>query len=258
MPVIYFIIAFAATFFGALVGLGGGVIIKPMLDLISPFDALTISALSSLTVFAMTIVAILSNLKNGIVVDRKLWPVAVGGIAGGYVGKRVLTQFVAALANDAAAKGVQAILLGVLMIVVFILIKSKLKPIEKTHPISGLLIGFLLGLISSFLGIGGGPINVIVLVMLCGLDKKYAAFGSVFLIFASQGTKVVTLFLQGQAHLFLPAALIGLIPGAIVGAYFGSKFYRRMAAESVVAIFNIAVIALALLNFGVAYRSFFK
>ncbi len=258
MSVIYFMIAFAATFFGALVGLGGGVIIKPMLDLISPFDAMTISALSSLTVFFMTIIAIFSNLKNGITIDRKLWPVAVGGVVGGYLGKGLLTQFIAAMSSDAVAKGIQATLLGALMIVVFILMKSRLSPIEKSHSVSGFAIGLTLGLLSSFLGIGGGPLNVIALVMLCGLDKKYAAFGSVFLIFASQGTKVLTLFAQGQTHLFNSIALFGLIPGAIVGAYFGSKLYRRLAADVVVIIFSISVIALALLNFGVAYRSFFS
>ncbi len=257
MSVIYFIIAFAATFFGALVGLGGGVIIKPVLDLISPFDALTVSALSSLTVFSMTIIAIFSNLKNGIMVERKLWPVAAGGVVGGYVGKQLLTQFVLFLSDDAIAKGIQATLLGALMVVVFALMKSKLSPMTKSHPVGDFAIGISLGLLSSFLGIGGGPLNVITLVMLCGLDKKYAAFGSVFLIFASQGTKVLTLFLQGQSHLFIPSALVGLIPGAIFGAYFGSKLYRRLAADVVVIIFNISVVALALLNFGVAYRSFF-
>ena len=55
LTVIYGLIIIAATFLGAFVGLGGGVVIKPLLDLIgkSPIDV--VNFVSSCAVFAMSI-----------------------------------------------------------------------------------------------------------------------------------------------------------------------------------------------------------
>ncbi|HBG5346526.1 TPA: hypothetical protein KQG29_003979 [Clostridioides difficile] len=57
MNVILFSIAIFATIIGAITGIGGGVIIKPVLDLIWVFDITTISVLSSFTVLLMSIVS---------------------------------------------------------------------------------------------------------------------------------------------------------------------------------------------------------
>ncbi len=49
--IVYFLIILFATIVGAGAGMGGGVIIKPTLDLISDYNVVTISFLSSVTVF---------------------------------------------------------------------------------------------------------------------------------------------------------------------------------------------------------------
>lgn len=254
MILLYFVIAFIATLFGSLVGLGGGVIVKPALDILNQFDAATISALSSTTIFAMTIVSLSVNLKNGITIDKGLWWLAGGGVIGGYLGKMLFGYYLLAVGSDAVAKGIQAILLGLVMLLVLYLISRTFEPMRLSRPSTRILLGVVLGAISSFLGIGGGPLNVIFIAIFCGVDKKYAAFGSVFLIFASQGTKVLALLAQGQFHLFNLSALMGLIPGAIIGGYLGSLLYRRLSAEVIVNVFRIAIIILAIVNFAVAYR----
>ena len=55
---LYFLIAIGATTVGSLTGMGGGVIIKPLMDLLGGFDVETIGVLSSITVFAMSIVSV--------------------------------------------------------------------------------------------------------------------------------------------------------------------------------------------------------
>ncbi|HLQ75126.1 MAG TPA: sulfite exporter TauE/SafE family protein, partial [Alloiococcus sp.] len=55
---IYFAVGLIATIFGALAGLGGGVIIKPVLDLLGDYDVGTISVLSAATVFSMSVVSL--------------------------------------------------------------------------------------------------------------------------------------------------------------------------------------------------------
>ena len=56
--VIYFLIAIGATTVGSLTGMGGGVIIKPLMDVLHDFDVQTIGVISSLTVFSMSVVSI--------------------------------------------------------------------------------------------------------------------------------------------------------------------------------------------------------
>lgn len=57
MTAVYFLIALLATTAGAMTGMGGGVIIKPLLDLLGDYDAATIGVLSALTVFVMSLVS---------------------------------------------------------------------------------------------------------------------------------------------------------------------------------------------------------
>lgn len=63
IELIYFIIGLIATLIGSLAGLGGGIIIKPMLDLLGHFDVATITILSAATVFAMSIVSLTNYIK---------------------------------------------------------------------------------------------------------------------------------------------------------------------------------------------------
>ena len=54
--VIYSLVIVIATVLGAIAGLGGGVIIKPLFDLIGAHQASTIGFYSSVAVFTMCIV----------------------------------------------------------------------------------------------------------------------------------------------------------------------------------------------------------
>ena len=55
VAILYFFIALICTFAGAITGMGGGVVIKPVLDMLGDFDSASIGALSSITVLAMSI-----------------------------------------------------------------------------------------------------------------------------------------------------------------------------------------------------------
>ena len=56
MNIIYFLVGIIATTIGAISGIGGGVIIKPVLDTLGNYDISTISILSSFTRFLCQIV----------------------------------------------------------------------------------------------------------------------------------------------------------------------------------------------------------
>ena len=65
MYALFFIISFGASIIGAICGIGGGVIIKPVLDASGALLPGTINFLSGCTVLAMTCYSVLRNRLSG-------------------------------------------------------------------------------------------------------------------------------------------------------------------------------------------------
>ena len=87
---IYFLIIIFANTIGAISGMGGGVIIKPLLDAIGAHSLSAISFYSSIAVFTMAIVSTIKQLNNGIKVQ--LIPVltlSIGSVIGGFLGNEL-------------------------------------------------------------------------------------------------------------------------------------------------------------------------
>ena len=58
---IFLVVCFGASIVGAICGIGGGVIIKPVLDSFGVLDVTAISFLSGCTVLSMTTYSVLKN-----------------------------------------------------------------------------------------------------------------------------------------------------------------------------------------------------
>ena len=82
----YFIISLLASVAGAICGIGGGVIIKPTLDLFHLDSVATVSFLSGCTVLAMSCYSVTKSLRAGdSKVDLKLGtPLAIGAAVAVY------------------------------------------------------------------------------------------------------------------------------------------------------------------------------
>jgi uncharacterized membrane protein YfcA len=252
----YFFIAFFATSIGALAGLGGGVIIKPMLDLMNHYDLKTISALSAFTVFAMTCMSLFINTKKGLKIDTSLWYIALGGTLGGFLGKHFFSFFLAGVGDDALAKGFQSILLLLTMAAALVLTDLSLESKHLKNPFVYIATGLFLGTLSTFLGIGGGPLNVAILVTLFSMDRKYAVYSSVFIIFTSQGMRLGMMSILGDlGHLDLKM-LFMLIPGAIFGGLLGSRLYYKLHINQIMIVFNLTTISIIFLNIFNAWKFF--
>ena len=61
MSVVVFLVSFLASTVGAVCGIGGGVIIKPMLDLLHIGSVQTISFLSGCTVLSISSYSVIKN-----------------------------------------------------------------------------------------------------------------------------------------------------------------------------------------------------
>jgi len=84
---LYFLVIIFANTLGAISGMGGGVIIKPVLDFFALDSVATISFYATVAVFVMSLVSTQRQLKQGIHFDYKIasWLI-IGATAGGIVG----------------------------------------------------------------------------------------------------------------------------------------------------------------------------
>ncbi len=240
MGFILFLIALFATVLGSLVGLGGGIIIKPLLDLFN-MDILVIGSLSSLTILAMSIVSSAKHIYAKRINVRTV-NLAVGAMVGGVVGNVLLER----LATDPIfLRQLQSISLAIILIVILILMQLKklMKPVSLQNKVMIAIVGLILGIISSFLGIGGGPLNMIVLYLLFDLNAKDSAASSVFIIMFAQLTKL--LFIAPELNV---VHLMWMIPGGVAGGYLGAAYNRNLSDKTVTRVFNIVIFTMILIN----------
>lgn len=245
MELLYFLVALIATTLGSLAGIGGGVIIKPAMDFLGHYDLATISVVSTLTVLSMAIVATWKKVKGGYKPKKQIYYLAFGSIIGGVLGKFLFTYLLKIMAVPQAS-ALQATML--LIILLLVLIKKWLPTFHYDSHLSMILIGLGLGTLASFLGIGGGPINIMVLMMFLGMDIKESAVTSIVVILLSQLAKVVTLLISGGIIFSEIGIVVFMIPAAIAGALIGAKLHNLMTEKSLHTLFDIIVILLIILN----------
>lgn len=257
MEFVYLAVALLSTTIGAMSGLGGGVIIKPVLDAVAPFDAATIGLLSSFTVLSMAVVSTFKQYRAGIRFEgkRTLYIVA-GSIAGGIAGKFLFSLVRQSLDRGEMITAVQSAVLAILLILVLIYLLG--RNIRSFHIHHGAIIigaGFLLGLAAAFLGVGGGPFNVVLLTLLFSMDSRTAAVHSILIILFSQTSKLLTVLFTGGFGSYDLTALLFMIPGGIAGGIIGSWLNRHLKGETISVLFRIVVSLIILLNLFNLYRS---
>ncbi|MCR8744040.1 sulfite exporter TauE/SafE family protein [Romboutsia lituseburensis] len=280
MSIVYFLVGLVSTTVGAISGLGGGVIIKPVLDTLGNYSLPTIGVLSSFTVFSMSIVSLGKSLKNKVKLEgKKTICLATGSILGGFIGKYFFFIYLKVINNNIIAQKLQSIILFLLMFIVLLLYINekkinayKIKTKERKNNVYNLnddrnneygydlqnnikklmkffIYGIVLGSISSFLGIGGGPLNVVVLMYLLDMDVKKSAIHSIFIIFFSQGSKLLSILLGEGFGVYNLEVLIYMILGGVSGGFLGSYFSNKIDKNKVKNIFIFCMVIIIAFNF---------
>lgn len=244
MGIIYFIIVLAATTIGSIAGIGGGVLIKPILDALADFNLSTIGVLSSIAVLSMAVVSTARGFIDGIKIDKKLILLAIGAIAGGFAGKEIFDRLLIVI-DGSVMQIVQASMIALLMII--ILFKNKIPKVCIENVFAVLFVGFILGTLSSFLGIGGGPVNVAVIYLLLNMDIKKAAAGSIFIILLAQASKIGTIALSEGLSSYNLNMLWYMIPAGITGGLIGPYIQKKLNEKTVHYLFDITVIIVILI-----------
>lgn len=252
---LFLTVSFGASVVGAICGIGGGVIIKPALDLFHLASVSTISFLSGCTVLSMSLYNVSRSLASpGSAIDTKTGtPLALGAAAGGILGQNLFAAVRACFADPNAVGSVQAVCLFAVTFgtLIYTLNRRRVHTHRVTHPAACALIGLALGVMSSFLGIGGGPINLVVLAYFFSMPTKTAAQNSLYIILFSQIANLFATILAGSVPAFEPSTLALMVLGGIGGGMLGRTFNKRMDARAVDRLFiglMLVIMGISLFN----------
>jgi uncharacterized membrane protein YfcA len=244
-------IACLTSVIGSINGIGGGIIIKPVLDAFSGQGLAEINLLSGSTVFAMSLVSLLRSRDSGIKLEPKRGTaLAVGAVLGGVLGKLIFSVTLRFLTPAALPGIVQSLILLFLTLTVLLYLKKKksIRPRNIHNIPCCLLIGLLLGMVSAFLGIGGGPINIMVLSYFLSMNSKKAALHSLYTIFLSQGASFLLVFADGNVPRVDPVLVIVMITGGIGGGLIGSRIVKSLSDDQADRLFGIVLWLVMLLS----------
>lgn len=246
---LYFCVIVIANSIGAVSGMGGGVIIKPVLDFIGADSVASVSFYSTVAVFTMAIVSTLRQITAGVKLDwRKVILISSGAVIGGGLGNSLFEAFLKLFANEDHVKLIQIVITVVTLVLAFLYSEYGKKAYHFEQNSIFVLCGLFLGFLASFLGIGGGPINVSLLMLLFSMPIKEATIYSIATIFFSQLAKLVGIGL-GSGFLRFDLGMLGfVVPAAIIGGLLGAKLSQLMPADKVTRVFQGVIAVVLLIN----------
>jgi len=230
---------------GALLGLGGGVFLVPLLTLALGVPIRAAIAASLISVIATSSASATVNLDRGLV-NMRLGLVlelatSVGGLAGGltaaYLSPR---QLFYAFATTLAVMGVvMGLRSGRRNIIADLdadpgmlggrLVEAGAVYVYRVRRLAlGLVASLVAGAVSGLLGVGGGIVKVPFLNAFCGVPIRVAAGTSTFMIGVTAATSALIYFSRGDVVLPLTAAVaLGALPGSLLGAHLSDRFATR-------------------------------
>ena len=233
--ILFFVIAVLTTGIGAVVGMGGGVIMKPLLDAVSGLDAVAVTAISSCAVFAMAAVNVARHIRQKSPLPYAVAvPLSLASLLGGALGQLALEALAQTLRLGGCLGLVQNGLLCLLLLgtLVYTLDRDHLRSYAAKGLLPPLAAGLALGFLSAFLGIGGGPFNVAVLLLLFSLEIKEAALCSMLMILCAQSTKLLKAMASGSFPAVEPELLLAAVAGAVLGGWAGVWLHKKLSTRT--------------------------
>lgn len=130
--------------------------------------------------------------------------------------------------------------------------RGRIQPIRLRRKDACAVIGLTLGSLSSFLGIGGGPFNLVVLHYFLSQETKKAAANSLYIILVSQAANLLLLLIRGTVPPFDFPTLLLMVFGGILGGTVGRRITEKTNDETVDVLFR----ALLYLIIGICVYNF--
>lgn len=238
------IIAFLSTVIGAIVGVGGGLVIRPMLGFFDVAKGLA-SFSSASCVFCMGIVSLITTVRKGARIQlRETVVLALGSICGAFMGGACIKL----VSGD-------FIKIGYIFAMVFVLAcmaaRKYMPRIKLKNPLLQFIAGIVTGGLSGFFGIGGGPFQMTALLLLFDLEPKEAAVQSIFIALLTTVSSLIQYAVSGYWDFSLA---VYMVPMAILGGFIGGLLNRKFSNKYVSVLFNATVVFIILMQ---VYSVFF-
>ncbi len=271
---ILFAASVAAGMVSALVGVGGGVLIVPLLTIGFGFDIRTAIGASIVSVIATSSGAAaayvrdhLTNIRIGMLLELAT---TVGAVSGALVAGLVNAQTL-------------FVLFGVLLIVAIVPMLRKLGQDEVAtiesdslseffrlpstypgpngtqvaygvrHVPAGFAIMYVAGLVSGLLGIGAGVLKVLAMDTAMGVPIKVSSATSNFMIGVTAAASAGIYFWRGDVE---PVVAGPVAVGVLLGATLGARFLVRAASNTIrllfVAVLAVVAVEMLLRGAGIA------
>lgn len=251
MELIYTVTVLIATLLGAIAGLGGGIIIKPVFDIFGYHNAISIGIYSSFAVLTMSIISIYKFLRQKVEINYSIVIYAsFGGIIGGIIGE-IFFKYLYVVYSSEIMKKIQslALMLMLVLIISYAFNKEKFPTYKEKRKKIILLIGIVLGFVSVFLGIGGGPLNIFLLSIFFSFDIKESTCYSIAIIFFSQLSKIIFCIANSSIR-NIDLSIVPLICiSGVIGGFIGTNINRKFDNKKIEFTYLLLIIGLLILNF---------
>jgi len=234
------IVAAVAGAFGAILGIGGGIILVPILVSVFGIDVEHARAASLVSVVVTSMGGSLVYLREGVAdITRASYlqlPTAMGAVGGAYLGTRLDDRII-------------RLLFGIFIVLVSFKLFFGKEAETNFHPNKGhwafaLLACFGAGSISAVLGVGGGIVFVPVVVLLLSQTPRVAAATSTFLIGLTGAASALIYAKAGQLDYEL--ALIASA-GIFLGAQIGARISKWISGNVLRKVFSAVLLVNAYL-----------
>jgi len=244
-----FAVCLAASTVGGVCGIGGGVVIKPVLDATGIMSVSTASFLSGLTVLAMSMISVYKNRKTRELDAKRSIPLGIGAAIGGVLGKNLFQAIKAAVGADQLVGTIQAVVLGLMVLgtLVYVRCKAQIRTKNVQNRAVAVAIGLALGMCSSFLGIGGGPMNLAVLYYFFSMSTKQAAVNSILIILLSQVMSLAMTLISGSVPAFELPMLLAMVGAGVIGGFVSARLHRKLSAETTDKLFAALLVIIILI-----------
>lgn len=238
------LLGFAVGTFGTLVGIGGGIILVPIFLLLMHYTPQHAIGTSLAVVFLNALSGSIAYIRQKKVYYDAAIRFSLATIPGAFIGSYLAAYFTSK--TFSVSFGILLAILAVLMYY-----RARKKPPEiafnkdefKYNRILGVFFSFIVGFLSSILGIGGGVIHVPILIYLLHFPTHVATATSHFILAISSLVGVFSHYVLGNI-LLGPAASIGF--GVILGAQFGASLSLKVKSYKIQAALAFAMGALGL------------
>ncbi len=210
---------FLAGLLGPIIGVAGGVIIVPMLNISGV--SFQVAAAASLFSMVITAVTAIYNYYRKIINFKMLGKYAAVSLSAAVISAVISVRYSGAWIK--LAYGTYLISIGMVLL-------KNARP-RRQLPWLGYLLILVGGFVSSLFGIGGGTIFVPALILVAGLDPKVAAAMSMGIILPTALASTLTYAAFGVLN--LPLAF-SVAVGSFVGSFISSRYIMpRLRSESV-------------------------